>query len=260
MIHHIVIIGSGNVATCLGKSLHSKGINIKQVYSPNLQHANKLANMLASQAINNFSKMVTDADLYLICVNDNAIEQVANSLTFEPGMVAHTSGSIGIGALARFKQCGVFYPYQTFTAGREINLMEVPFCIEGNTPETTQSLKQLAFALSNTVFEVNSPQRLQLHLAAVFANNFVNYFYDIAHNLLTNSGLTFDILKPLLAETLNKAIEIGPHFAQTGPARRGDFNVIKRHCELLNNPDLEKLYSFVSQNIYSKYHKQNEQF
>ncbi len=254
----IVILGSGNVATCIGKSLQQAGIDICQVYSPNVQHAGNLASVLNTKPVSHLWQLITDAHLYLICVSDAAIVPLAQALPFEPNLVAHTSGSIGIETLARFKNYGVFYPLQTFTAGRDINLSEVPFCIEANNANTLQTLNKLAMVLSNKVFEISSAQRQKLHLAAVFANNFVNHFYELAADVLHQNALPFEALKPLLTETLNKAIELGPHKAQTGPARRGDFNVVAQHCALLHTPELEKLYSFVSQSIYQKHHKSNE--
>jgi hypothetical protein len=43
---------------------------------------------------------------------------------------------------------------------------------------------------------MNSRQRLMVHLAAVFANNFSNAQYAIAEMILKENNLSFDLLRP----------------------------------------------------------------
>ena len=99
------------------------------------------------------------------------------------------------------------------------------------------------------VIKMNSEERKQCHLAAVFANNFVNHFYMLAETILKEKNLDFMLLKPLVLETAQKVLEMSPEEAQTGPAARNDQNVIEEHLRLLASPKLENLYRFVSESI-----------
>jgi predicted short-subunit dehydrogenase-like oxidoreductase (DUF2520 family) len=69
---------------------------------------------------------------------------------------------------------------------------------------------------------------------------------------MQKSGCSFDLLKPLLIETVNKAVDMQPENAQTGPALRNDKKVMENHLKMLSeNPEFEKIYRFVSESIYA---------
>lgn len=251
----IFIIGSGNVATHLATALFQAQHTIVGVCSRNSQHASLLAQNVEADVFTSVAQIPTDADFYLISISDDNIDDVVMQMPKVSGVVAHTAGSIDITRLSKFEQYGVFYPLQTFTQGRPINVSVVPMCIEANTPTTYNVIENIAKSISNNVLEVSSQQRKYLHLAAVFACNFVNFMYAQAETIVAQSGLPFSIVKPLIDETADKAISIGPLLAQTGPARRADFSIMEKHKKLLDNQNLQKLYSFVSEQIMSNYNQ-----
>ncbi|SMO41422.1 Predicted oxidoreductase, contains short-chain dehydrogenase (SDR) and DUF2520 domains [Saccharicrinis carchari] len=250
MIRNIVLIGSGNLATQLGIALVVKGFNIRQVYSLNLQNAQMLAHKLNAYATSDFSELQTDADLYVLAVSDSALLSVVEQLPKVKGTVVHTAGSVNMDLLIRFNKYGIFYPFQTFTKEREVNFSHIPILLEANTREAYSELKFFAGQISDTVLECDSEQRKQIHLAAVFACNFTNHMYAIAHEILKKSGVSFDVLKPLILETALKTESLDPLKAQTGPAVRGDKNVMDKHLDLLKEEDeLHVLYSKISRRI-----------
>jgi predicted short-subunit dehydrogenase-like oxidoreductase (DUF2520 family) len=104
--------------------------------------------------------------------------------------------------------------------------------------------------LSEKVIELNSEQRKTLHLGAVFACNFTNHLLALAQELLEEKGLDYELLKPLIQETLSKIEMNDPASVQTGPAIRKDQATILSHLDLLkHNPDLSELYTKLSQSI-----------
>jgi predicted short-subunit dehydrogenase-like oxidoreductase (DUF2520 family) len=171
------------------------------------------------------------------------------------GVVAHTSGIVEMKVLEKFEHFGVFYPLQTFSKSRSVEMASVPFCIEGNDEESWKKLFKLAKKLSHSVQYLNSSERKQIHLAAVFVNNFTNHLYAKAEKLLEEKNINFEILLPLIQETAAKLNHLQPCDAQTGPARRKDLNTIKIHSEMLkNNPELLEIYELFSHQILNKYH------
>jgi len=246
---NVSIIGSGNVAHHLANGLYNSGHNILQVYSRNLEHAYELAKKVSAKATNQLTSIFPDADFYLICVSDSAITEIIKQLEFEPRLIAHTSGSIPMLVLSKFKNHGVFYPLQTFTKDRALSLSQIPICIETNNEEAKKQLMGLANSLSSNLVEINSEQRKQCHLAAVFANNFVNHMYALANQILQDKNLPFELLKPLITETASKVQQLSPTESQTGPAIRNDLLVMEAHLQQLKSDKLEKLYSFVSSSI-----------
>jgi predicted short-subunit dehydrogenase-like oxidoreductase (DUF2520 family) len=247
----IVLIGSGNVATHLAKALKAKGEDVAQVYSPNLVNAKLLADSIAAEAISDLNAVKTDADLYIISVKDDAIESIATGLKAVSGLVVHTSGTTDIKVLsAQIKHAGVFYPLQTFSKTKQVSFDQIPLCIEATDAVQLDVLKQLASKLSQRVYKLGGDKRRVLHLAAVFACNFPNHLYALADQVLTQNGLDFEIIRPLIAETADKVMTDLPENVQTGPAVRADETTINKHLSMLNNmPELQNIYQILSNSI-----------
>jgi predicted short-subunit dehydrogenase-like oxidoreductase (DUF2520 family) len=249
----IVIAGSGRIAWHLGKRLKAKGLSVVQVISRTAEHAGALAGLLDARWTTDWAAVMPDADWVLIAVRDDAIEAVGKALALHvPGVLAtHTSGATPGTVLKRyFKRSGVFYPLQSFSYERSPVWSKIPFCIDAQTDEDIAFLKKIAKKIGNLVYCVNDEQRAALHVAAVFANNFANHCFAIAEKLLDEQALTFEMLHPLMEETLVKAIQDSPARMQTGPASRGDADTVKRHLQLLkSHPDWRELYEKMTESI-----------
>ena len=244
-------MGAGNVATHLGLALKNKGHSIIQVFSRTTESARSLSRQLDTGYITDLTELNYSADIYLFCLTDDVLPHVLKKTSFSDQIVAHTSGSVPLSILRESVfHSGVIYPVQTFNKDRQVDISEVPFCVEGSTPYAENTLLDLASGLSGKVYSVNSEKRKIIHLAAVFACNFTNHMYTIADRLMREHNLDFDIIKPLIQETSAKILEMDPSNAQTGPAKRGDNQIIEEHLQLLKDaPDIQKIYTFVSKSI-----------
>ncbi|HAF29013.1 MAG TPA: DUF2520 domain-containing protein [Bacteroidales bacterium] len=256
----IVILGAGNVATHLSIALTNAGFKIKCIYSKTITAAKTLALQVDSHYTNEITQIPVEADLYIIAVKDEIINEIVKNIQLKYGIIVHTAGSIPMDVFkGQFENYGVFYPLQTFSKSRNIDYSNIPICIESNTQILEEKLVKLAKRLSRSVHIVDSEKRKILHLAAVFACNFSNHMFSIATEIMNQSGIPFDLLKPLIAETAQKAIDTDPEKAQTGPAVRNDQNVIQNHLEMLkDNVEFEKIYRFVSESIYKMNQKKNK--
>jgi predicted short-subunit dehydrogenase-like oxidoreductase (DUF2520 family) len=144
----------------------------------------------------------------------------------------------------------VFYPLQTFSHERSPVWSKIPFCVDASNETDLLLLKKMAKTIGNLVYQVNDDQRKQLHVAAVFANNFANHCFSVAEQILNKHNLPFDLLHPLMEETLAKALQDSPVKMQTGPAIRNDQDTINRHLSLLETePIWQDLYALMTQSI-----------
>jgi predicted short-subunit dehydrogenase-like oxidoreductase (DUF2520 family) len=170
--------------------------------------------------------------------------------------VIHTAGSLAMDVLSPFtSRYGVFYPLQTFSKNKRVDFSKIPVFIESNNEIDLQIIKSLAESISDTVYEASSTQRQNLHLAAVFACNFVNHFYAIAADWVEKTDFPFHVLLPLIVETAEKIHYLTPREAQTGPAIRYDRKVIEKQLDLLKtDKTTQQLYKLMSEHIY-KYDK-----
>ena len=254
-ISTISIIGSGNVATALGTALSQNGLRIIEVFSPNIKNARLLSSKLKCNYVEYLEKLNPNSDLYIISTPDKEITNVTSKLLDTDKIIVHTSGSEPINIFnSKHINYGVFYPLQTFTKDELVDFKEIPICIEGSDNTTAKILKQLAERISKNVVILNSTQRQIIHLTAVTVNNFTNYLYGIAHDMLLENDIDFSLLHPLINETAKKIAKVTPSKAQTGPGRRNDIPTIKKHLELLNNkPQYQEIYKLLSNQIIKKY-------
>ncbi|WP_430972400.1 Rossmann-like and DUF2520 domain-containing protein [Sunxiuqinia rutila] len=250
MIRNISLVGAGNLATQLGKALKQAGLHINQVYSRTQSSAQTLATVLDCRYTIDLAQL-EETDLIIVSVKDDALEQVLDQLRHH-AWVVHTAGSVPMKLLASYVgEYGVFYPLQTFSKKRDVDFTSIPICLEASTATFYDELHKLAGRLSETVRSINSEERKVLHLAAVFTCNFVNHFYHLGDSLLEERGMDFELLQPLILETALKVKDLKPSDAQTGPAVRFDETIINKHLQLLaDKPELQKIYSFVSESIY----------
>ncbi|NJN34896.1 MAG: DUF2520 domain-containing protein [Saprospiraceae bacterium] len=93
---------------------------------------------------------------------------------------------------------------------------------------------------------------MALHIAAVFVNNFTNHLFKIGHDIIEENGFPFEVLKPLIAETVKKISFHNPADVQTGPAQRGDKNTIEKHLNFLEKTEYSEIYTVLTKKINPK--------
>jgi predicted short-subunit dehydrogenase-like oxidoreductase (DUF2520 family) len=248
---NIALVGSGNVAWHLGKALRGKGFCISQVLNHHTRSARQLAGELEVLHWGRPEDLAPEADVCLICVSDDAISAVVHRLKPANQLLVHTAGSVPLDIFQPpAVNFGVLYPVQSFTKGRPLDYSLIPFLTEANTTENLKIIDFLASSVSQRVVHADSARRLLLHLAAVFAGNFSNHMFALSEKLMLRNGLSFDLLKPLIAETTAKALAMSPKKAQTGPAVRGNTKVMAKQLDLLkHDPELQELYRLISESI-----------
>ncbi len=253
--YSIVLAGTGNVAFHLGHALHNAGHTISQIYGRNEKRSHELASLFKTSFTVNSEEISNDADVYILAVNDEAIDKVKVFIPVDDSLVIHTSGSTNVESLTeRFRNSGVLYPLQSLSKDVPVDFGSIPLLIEGSNDHSLKMIKNIADGISGRVENVSSDQRLRIHLAAVFACNFTNHFFTIAFELLEEKGLSPDLLKPLISETFRKIETNMPSRVQTGPAVRGDSVTIEKHLrELEGYFNYQNLYTFVSESILKKH-------
>lgn len=252
------MIGSGNVGTQLGKRLHKRGQNVVQVFSRKAEKAKKLAVALESKCTTDLSKVIPNADLYILAVHDDFIDDVAAELAKvidTNSLVTHTSGATPSTVFKPyFERYGVFYPLQTFNINKRPAWSKIPVCLFSSKSSDMKLLKSIANKISKKVYKLDDEQRGIAHVAAVFANNFSNHVFAVANNILKKENLPFDLIRPLILETAEKIRNSEPGNMQTGPAIRGDEETIERHLDYLEKfEDWKQIYELMTEQI-KKYH------
>ena len=236
---NIVIIGKGNVATNLDYAFRKKGIACQMVSS--------------REGLDELPQ----ANVYIYAVKDEALASVVAQVQGrERSLHLHTSGTMPITVFGEDKpHAGIFYPFQTFSKARLIeDFSTVPVFFEARGIDDISAVYSLALTITSHVYEATQHDRERLHVAGVFTNNFTNLMYTMAAELLQNTHIPFKALLPLIDETAAKVHTLSPRDAQTGPARRGDENVMNHHLELLNE-EQRQVYQLLSAAIRKRWVK-----
>ena len=233
----IVIIGRGNVATNLDYAFRRKGVGCTMVSSRE-----------------GLEEIPQNADVYIYSVRDEALQQVVNQVHVpERALHLHTSGTMPITVFGADKpHAGIFYPFQSFSKEHIIeDFSTVPVFFEARGIDDVSAVYSVALTITSHVYEADQHDRERLHVAGVFANNFSNLMYDMAAEILSDTHIPFSALFPLIDETAAKVHSLTPRAAQTGPARRGDDNVMQHHLSLLS-PAEQEVYTLLSKMIQNR--------
>ena len=105
----VSLIGAGNLATQLGKSLRSAGVPVCQVFSRTEEAASTLAEILDADWLTDITLLRNDADIYVISVKDSVLCSLIPKVCKgrEDKLFLHTAGFIcGYSSLHRGKHAG----------------------------------------------------------------------------------------------------------------------------------------------------------
>lgn len=252
----VAFAGSGNVASHLAEALsHSEACRVVAVASRNSDHAAVLAEHVGAQACSYSDLKTFCPDIIIVSVADRAVAEVVESIGHigESVLALHTSGTVDKSSLAGISpRTGIFYPFQTFTKGFDVDMSEVPFFVETAREDDYAPVYRLAGSISGHVYHSDEERRRHLHIAGVFTSNFVNALLGVVEEELQAARYPAEVAVPLLRQTIAKAAAIGSFAAQTGPAVRGDVAVMKSQAETLS-PEYRPVYEALSQLIMNKH-------
>lgn len=178
-----------------------------------------------------------EADLALIAVRDDSIEEVAGKLV-EMGptypCIAHLSGFVPISALGAMASAGVstggFHPLQTLPdaetgaaalAGSHVGIGGDRFAVD--------VLTHLGGSMGMEPFSLEDNDRPAYHAAAASAANFVLTSLAVASDLFDSAGVDPVVARPLVEHAVSNAYDIGPEQSLTGPIARGDLETVIGH-------------------------------
>lgn len=249
----IVIVGTGNVATVLGRLVQKKGHDIIQVLGHHIENAGTLAREFHCHYSDLNGIIDTTADLSIIAIKDSALYELPPGLYTGNKLMVHTAGSISKDVLRELSvNYGVLYPLQSLQKAMEPDI-EIPLLVDGSNAETIRIIHDFAHTLSGSVQLANDEERLKMHVAAVIVNNFSNHLYALAEAYCIQEKLDFKMLIPLIRETAERTAVHSPSLVQTGPAQRKDMLTVEKHLQLLNaHPKLKNIYLKLTESIMNR--------
>lgn len=266
----ITIIGTGALGSVLLDFFLSDGYPVRS-------HWNSRAGFLFDDETEEFSAAPVLfpengddlGDWIFITTPDGLISKTCRSLSELPldwsrKSVFHCSGNMTSGECSSLSDEGAtiasIHPLQTFTRGdKKERLKNIHISLEGDEVLTSQ-FEEVVRKMGATPVKLDPRQKQSLHIAAVFASNYLIALMCTAENLLKEEGIDngLDILEPLIRQTLSNLFKLGTEKALTGPVSRGDDVSVKQHLDILEkNQDRHRLYQLLGKEALQVALKQN---
>ena len=247
MKQKIVIIGAGKVAHSLVPALIKGGYSIETIHSRELTSAKKLAQKYSLKHFtNSLQKIPRETKIFLLSVPDSEIKITAEKLSslnfeFKKSYFIHFSGVESISVLNSLGKKGAatgsLHLMQTFPTKRVTKLNGVHAAIESDDERSYKLFMKISKDLQLKTFRIRSEDKVNYHLAGVFASNFFAGNLYNSEELLSSCGIDkkdpFRILKSTIFTTLKNAKKYGAANALSGPIDRGDFKTILKHISAL---------------------------
>ena len=263
---NVSVIGTGRLGTVLARALAARGYPIKSLVARRLQNARKAAALLDGNPKSfveekplavaaNQIRLLPQADLFLISTPDDQIASVAKELSHldldRKPVVLHTSGALSSEVLSPLSKkgwsTGSIHPLLSIS-DPQTPINGAFWCVEGDR-RAVRVGKQIVRDLGGTSFSIGSADKPLYHAAAVMTSGNVVALFDVALEMLVQSGLTRQtarrILQPLLASAVRSLETKDPAQALTGTFSRGDVETVKRHLAALKTkhlPEANELY------------------
>lgn len=245
----ICIIGSGNVAHFMGKKLLRSEHQVLQIISSNIDHARKLAEELKCDYSDLITNINSEVDVIILAINDDALINFKTNEILKSKIVIHTAGSVSLEDIKHISNnMACIWPVYSISKNNLPSSNKIPLAVNFSSNEIKDALLNIANAISSNVFLLNDEQKNRAHLSAVFANNFSNHLFAIADKLLDEQNIPFEILMPLIKNTVEKLNNHSPFENQTGPAIRNDEKTIEKHLLSLQNED-KQVYETLTKSI-----------
>lgn len=262
-MYSISFIGAGNVAFRLSLALQHAGHRVECICNRNQEKAEQIVRALKRHKGTAFATTshaeIPQSDLIILAVSDQAIAETAQALTGRHNsLIVHTSGAESVTVLqqAGIQHYGVLYPLMTLSKNKDLDVRMIPFLLEASGKEQEKKLTTLVDTLRAEYKLCDSQKRLQMHTAAVFSTNFINYLLGLSYEI---SYPDFTFLLPCAIETVRKAFLNKPAVSQTGPAVRGDFRTLEKHLTLLQEKGLQEqydVYKMLTAHLAARYNTQ----
>jgi len=251
------VVGAGRVGAVLGAALHRAGHEVVAVSGVSAASRARAAALLPSVPVLPVDDVVRRADLVLLTVPDDALDDLvqglgATGVVPRGCLLAHTSGRHGLAVLQPAAAAGALplalHPVLPFS-GTAVDLERLAGTSFGVTaPAPLQPIAEaLVVEMGGEPVVVDEQQRALWHAALAHGANHLTTLVASSADLLRAAGVAdpAQVLAPLLGAALDGALRQGDA-ALTGPVARGDAGTVAAHLVALAAAAPDALPSYVA--------------
>ena len=242
----ITIIGPGALGRVLAIALHRAGYTVDEVVSSGRSAskvaARDIARRIGARAVA-FSEAEISSDLVWITVPDRRIEEVAEKLSRRRVPIkyaVHSSGAQASSELRVLTSLGQgtlvasAHPMMSFVAASKATLSGVPFALEGDSG-LLQILRKTIADLGGRSFLIPTQAKAQYHALGALVSPMLIALFSMAEGVGGKMGLRGKeykaLIEPIVQQTVQNYFQTSAAEAFSGPIRRGDTEIIKKHLK-----------------------------
>ena len=247
----IAIVGAGRLGTALAMRLAEAGYSIPEFIvrrnsrSPSASRtarARNLARSVGALVVTMHTAQLT-ADLIWFCVPDAEISNAAAELSHHDwhGKIAfHSSGVLTSEAFRALRNKGAHaasvHPLLTFVAESQPELTLVPFAVEGDASAVAVA-KTIIRKLGGKAFAIRKRDKAAYHAFATMICPLLVSLLASSEAVAALAGIPSREARrrmmPIIRQTLQNYLKLGPADAFSGPIVRGDIETIRWHLGAL---------------------------
>jgi predicted short-subunit dehydrogenase-like oxidoreductase (DUF2520 family) len=260
----INVIGCGKVGKTLARLWVERDVfEVRSVLNRSLKSSAEAVRFVGGgRAIERYAQLER-ADLLMISASDEAIgaccRGACGTAAVDEGVVVfHVSGSLPSALLAPARSEGAaiasVHPVKSFAdPAAAVRSFEGTFCAMEGDPQACDVLHHALQSCGGVTFRINPEFKTIYHAATVMVSNYLVALMETGLRCLEKAGIAretgVEIIKPIVAETVDNVFRLGPVGAITGPVARGEPSVVRRQCEALGRWDtaLERVYRSLGQ-------------
>jgi predicted short-subunit dehydrogenase-like oxidoreductase (DUF2520 family) len=252
----INVIGCGRVGKTLARLwTQHETLQVESILNRSRASGEQAADFVGGgRAVGSCADM-TPTDLVMISACDESIDACCADLCDagvlkQGAVVFHCSGSLPSSILAPARNHGAriasIHPVKSFAdPAAAAGAFPGTFCALEGDPEACEVLSDALSRCGAILFQVDPQRKTTYHAGTVFVCNYLVALMEVGLHCFERAGISretaTEILRPIVAGTVENLFTLGPAPALTGPIARGDASVVKRQCEALADWD-ETIY------------------
>jgi predicted short-subunit dehydrogenase-like oxidoreductase (DUF2520 family) len=247
------IVGTGNMAWFLTEKLQKAGHTCICVYGRD-EHKTATLAATVNAAHADITNIKDDAECCIIAVTDSALLQVVKHVHLQEGVLVYTAGAMSFDVAVQAQHKALIWPIYSIVKGQFPSHRNIPAAWQANSNKANTIAHSIMGSFTDIMQEANDDTRANLHLSAVFVNNFTNHLMTIADEICNMRDLPSSLLTPIILQTIERIQQNPPIQLQTGPAKRNDQPTIEKHLQLLQaHPDWANIYKAITSSIINLY-------
>ncbi|MCX2781896.1 F420-dependent NADP oxidoreductase [Microbulbifer thermotolerans] len=244
------IIGAGRLGKTLARLWQRQGIfQIGAVCNRSLESAVSACRFIGAGTPCPSVETMADADCWLIASGDGQIAAIATQLAprlSNSTMVFHCSGALSSSTLSPCKPAAVAsaHPVHSFADPERSVATLAGSCValEGDQ-RAIEHLSKAFSAIGCTPLTIAPEHKVLYHAGSVFACNYLTALMELSLRAFSAAGIdrqqALKLLKPIVLQTAENNMHLGPEKSLTGPIARGDAETVAAQLSSLQSTDTQ---------------------